>query len=250
MDNNKNFIFSAIIAFSLYFSLLFFFFYYAKSNNLKKINSIAKATVLQLDIVLETPKDIKKKVLIQENTKSSKISQKVVKKSTSTSSKQRSNLKSLFANVKTNVKKVSKEKINNIKKSTISSRFKSKFEKERKIEKLKVSKLSNNKQNSQNKKVATDSKNKVSEFASLLNDELTTLWNRFFLSNRLSDLDSIVLIKIKPDGTFDYTFLKYSGNLEFDNRLKEFLQIQSVKLRPNNPNSDIYTIKTIFKIKE
>ena len=63
-------------------------------------------------------------------------------------------------------------------------------------------------------------------------------------------MSSIVYIKIKPDGSFDYILSKSSGNNEFDNRLEEFLNIQSSKKRPNNPNKKVYTIKTIFTIKE
>jgi len=130
------------------------------------------------------------------------------------------------------------------------SRFKSKFEKERKVEKVSLDKLSNSKKSSVVNSVTSKSKTNVKEFASKLNEELTLLWNRFYILNRLSGLYAIVRIDIRNNGTFSYTFLNYSGNTEFDNRLREFLEVQSVKERPNNKNVGIYTIKTTFKIKE
>ena len=56
MDNTNNFIFSAIAAFTLYIVLLLSLLYYSKNHNIKKIDSITKATVLQLDIVVDIKK--------------------------------------------------------------------------------------------------------------------------------------------------------------------------------------------------
>ena len=57
MDNNKNFILSAVIAFFLYFLFIFIIFFYSKSSNIKKFDAISKPTVLQLDIILDEPKE-------------------------------------------------------------------------------------------------------------------------------------------------------------------------------------------------
>lgn len=126
MDDKKYFYITAVISLFLYVSLILLLLVYLKNNNVKKIDAFTKTTVLQLDIILDTPKIEKEKIAIKSIVKNKKIAKKVVKKTTSTSMKQKTNLKSLFANVNTKATKVSKNKILNVKQSTISSRFKSK----------------------------------------------------------------------------------------------------------------------------
>ncbi|MEA3499020.1 MAG: TonB C-terminal domain-containing protein [Campylobacterota bacterium] len=246
MDNKNNLITSAIAAFSLYFLLIALFLYYSKTNNIKKINIVKKPTVLQLDIIIDTSKVDDKKVLFNEFSKNKKTAKKVVKKSTSSSVKKRSNLKSLFADVKTNVKKVSKKRVSTVKKSSISSRFKSKFEKERKVDTLKLSKLANNKQLIQNKNIVTESKNESDPYLSEITRILSSRWNPTIFNN---DLTSKVLIYISSNGNFSYQFVQYSDDMGFDEQLKNFLDKESLKIYPINPKEKSVTIELIFKAK-
>ncbi|MEA3553604.1 MAG: TonB C-terminal domain-containing protein [Campylobacterota bacterium] len=246
MDNNKNFILSAVIAFFLYFLFIFIIFFYSQTSNIKKIDAISKPTVLQLDVILDKPKVNEKKVLFKENTKDNQIAKKVVKKSTSTSVKKRSNLKSLFSNVKTSAKKVTKRKVSNVKKSSISSRFKSKFEKERKTDNLKVSKLVENKQSKQNKNIATESKNESDPYFSKIYQILSNRWNPTVFYN---DLNAKVLVFISSNGRFSYQFVQYSNNIGFDNQLQEFLDSQSLEEYPISPNDKSIKIEILFQSK-
>lgn len=246
MDNNKSLILSALISISLYFIFIFIIFFYSKSTYVKKIDAISKPTVLQLDIIMDKPKEEEKKVLFSEVKKSTEIAKKVVKKSTSSSIKKRSNLKSLFANVKTSAKKVRKKQVSTVKKSSISSRFKSKFEKERKTESLKLSKLLKNKQGKQNKNIATESKNESDPYFSNIYQILSNRWKPTIFYN---DLNAKVLVSISNNGIFSYQFVQYSNNVGFDNQLKEFLDSESLKKYPISPKNKSIKIEILFHSK-
>ena len=221
-------------------------FFYAQSTNTKKIDALNKVTVLQLDIILDTPKVKQKKILFQENKENNKVAKKVVKKTTSTSVKKRSNLKSLFSNVKTSAKKVTKRNISNVKKSTVSSRFKSKFEKVRKTNNLKVSKLINNKQSKQNKNIVTESKNESDPYFSKIYQILSNRWKPTIFYN---DLNAKVLVFISSNGKFSYQFVQYSNNIGFDNQLQEFLDSQSLLEYPVHPDRKSIKIEILFQSK-
>ena len=60
MDNKKYFYLSAFAAIFVYIISLFILLYYLKASNIKKIDAYSKPTVLQLDIVLDIPKDDEK----------------------------------------------------------------------------------------------------------------------------------------------------------------------------------------------
>jgi protein TonB len=248
MDNQKYFFTSAVIAFLLYFLSLFSLFYYSKINSVKKIDAISKPTILQLDIILETPKTDEKEVVLNKTIKNKKIAKKVVKKSTSVSVKKRSNLKSLFAKVKTNVKKVVKKRVSTVKKSSIASRFKSKFEKERKVDKLKLSKLTNNKQarKSKNKNIATESKNESDPYFSKIYDLLSKRWQPTIFYN---DLSAKILVFISSNGIFSYQFVQYSNNIGFDEQLQNFLDDECLRKYPVSPKGKSIKIEILFQSK-
>jgi hypothetical protein len=246
MDNNKYKAISALVAFSLYFLFLFFLFYIIENNHIKKIDAFKKPTVLQLDIIIDTPKDIPKKVLINKNNKISKNNLKVIKKSASTSVKKRTNLKSLFAKVKTNVKKVSKKRVSTVKKSSISSRFKSKFEKEKKVQNLKLSKLIQNKKIAQNKNIATETKNADDPYFSNIYKILSLRWKPTIFYN---NLNAKVLVSISSNGIFSYQFVQYSNNIGFDKQLKDFLENESLKKYPISPEKKSIQIEILFQSK-
>jgi len=247
MDNNRNFIISAIMAVVIYFSFFGLFFYYVKTSTVKKIQVANQATILQLDIVLDQPKVEEKQVLSKKVVKNSKIAKKAVKKSASVSVKQRSNLKSLFANVKTNAKKVKKRKILNVKQSTISSRFKSKFEKEKKVDNLKLDKLldSNKKKSvSQNRDKSVKSQSKNDPYFAKINQMVHQSWQPTIYGE-----EAVVIVTISSSGKFSYKFTRYSGNPLFDNQLRDYLDNESLKKYPISPMGKTVTIEIIFKSK-
>ncbi len=246
MGNTKNFYTSAYIAFGSYFLLLSLFFLYVSTNDVKKFDSISKDTTLELDIIIKDEKQEKvKKLKVQTIRKDNKISKKVVKKSSSVSAKQKTNLKSLFANVKTKSKVIKKEKVSNVKKSSIASRFKSKFEKQKKSENVALSKLLDNKEIKVLKLKSGDTKYENDTYISKIYDILYNKWNPLVIVDGLS---AKVIVTINYNGKFGYRFVQYSGDSAFDNQLKKFLEKQKLLYFPK-PNKNKINIEVIFTAK-
>jgi len=247
MANKQELIYSAIAALAIYIILILSFLVYLKTNEVKKINATVKNTVLQLDVILDVAPS-KEKIKIQSNQKNTKIAKKVVKKTTSSSIKKRTNLKSLFANVKTNVKSTSKDKVLNVKNSSISSRFKSKFEKERKTKKLVLSKLTENKVTKTANNTVTMEKSSENQdpYYSKIYQILSNRWKPTIFQN---DLKVKVNIIIFNNGKFSYKFIQYSGNMGFDNQITEFLNNETLKKYPISPKNKTVNIEITFQSK-
>jgi len=247
MANKQELIYSAIAALAIYIILILSFLVYLKTNEVKKINATVKNTVLQLDVILDVAPN-KEKIKIQSNQKNTKIAKKVVKKTTSSSIKKRTNLKSLFANVKTNVKSTSKDKVLNVKNSSISSRFKSKFEKERKTKKLVLSKLTENKVTKTANNTVTMEKSSENQdpYYSKIYQILSNRWKPTIFQN---DLKVKVNIIIFNNGKFSYKFIQYSGNMGFDNQITEFLNNETLKKYPISPKNKTVNIEITFQSK-
>ena len=248
MGNKQELIYSAFAAISIYIILILSFLVYIKTSEVKKINAAVKTTVLQLDVILDSNTEQKEKIAIKSTVKNQKIAKKVVKKTTSTSVKQRSNLKSLFANVKTDIKKVSKKKVLNVKNSSIASRFKSKFEKERKTKNIVLSKLTENiESKSSNKNITMDnSKDKQDPYYSKIYQILSSRWTPTIF---MDDLKAKVNIVIFNNGKFSYKFIQYSGNDGFDNQLQAFLSRETQKTYPVSPLNKTVNIEISFQSK-
>ncbi len=249
MGDKKYFYITAVISLFIYVFLILLLLVLFENNNVKKIDAISKTTILQLDIILESPQIEKEKITIKSGVKNKEIAKNVVKKTTSVSMKQKTNLKSLFANVSTSAKKISKNKILNVKQSTISSRFKSKFEKEKKVNNVVLSNLVENKKTNTivKKVVMSESKNEKDPYFSKINEILYTRWNPTIFSDNLI---AKVLVTISSNGRFSYKFMQYATNIGFDQQLKEFLDKESLKIYPINSNGKIAQIEITFKSKE
>jgi len=248
MVNKQEFIYSAIASISIYIILILSFLVYIKTSEVKKINASVKSTVLQLDVILESNPEKKEKITIKSSVKNRDIAKKVVKKTTSVSVKQRSNLKSLFANVKTDIKKVSKNKVLNVKNSSIASRFKSKFEKEKKTKNIVLSKLTEKVESkSSNKNISMDqAKDNQDPYYSKIYQILSSRWTPTIFAN---DLKAKVNIIIFNNGKFSFKFIQYSGNTGFDEQLREFLNNETQKSYPVSPKNKTVNIEISFQSK-
>lgn len=244
MDDRKYFVLSAFISLGIYFLFIFVFLFNALNDNVKKIDAISKNTVLQLDIVLDQPK-VEKPQIVQSQIQSSKEAQEVVKKTTSSSAKQKSDLKSLFADVSTKAPAVVKQTVTNTQKSTVSSRFKSQFEKEKKTKDITVNKLQN-KTVTASKQVSSESKNDSDPYYSKIYDIMYQRWNPMVFD---ADSKARVLITISSNGDFSFSFIQYSDNISFDNQLKNFLTGQLNEKFPVNPNGKTTQIEILFQAK-
>jgi hypothetical protein len=247
MVDKKYFFTSAFISLSLYICLVLLLVLYLKEHTVKKIDANTKNTVLQLDVVLQEPEEkVEKKVTIKNDVKPQEIAKKVVKKTSSSSLKQKTDLKSLFANVKTSAKKVEKKKVTTVKKSSIASRFKSKFEKERQVEDLVLSELIKTKSADIKKVVLNDTSNEKDPYFSKIYQMLSSRWNPTIFSN---DLQAKVLISIQNNGFFSFKFIQYSKNENFNRQLESFLNSESLKSYPANPNGKRTNIEILFQSK-
>ena len=231
MDNNRNIFISAYVAFGSYFIIVFLFFLYLKVSDIKQFDSFSKDTVLELEILIDiTKKDNQEDIKLHNQRADSKIAKKIVKKSASISAKQRSNLKSLFANVKTKSVVVKKQIINNVKKSSITSRFKSKFEKQTKNDNKLLSKVLSQKEAKLIQPKAGDTNNEHDPYFSKIYDILYQRWNPLLITEGLS---AKVVITIYKSGQFKYNILQYSGDSTFDDQLLQFLEQQKTKYFPS-----------------
>lgn len=247
-DDKSNFILSGILAFGLYILFVLLCTLYLKSQDIKKFDAVSKVTVLELDIILE-PSDKKDVSVVRNKTddKDTNKSNEVIKKSTSTSVKKRSDLKSLFAKVDTKSEVISKDNVLNIQKSTVTSRFKSKFEKQQKSQNISVSKLLDSVKSKSSVMVPTDSKNSNDKYYSKIYELLASRWNPILI---LDGLSAKVLVIISSNGDFEYKFLQYSGNSIFDDSLKKFLEKETATLYPKHSRGSKQEIAVTFTAKK
>lgn len=218
MEKKGIFYLSGFLSVTVYLAICFSFLFYIYAPKAKKYDS-SKTTVLELELI--STKAPEKKVA----KKSVEKPKEVVKKSTSRSSEQKSvDAKSLFAKVKTTAKKVVKEEVSTVKESLDPSRFKSKFQKQKKTDNLNVNKLLNDTKTSTNMpKTTSTSQGEEHEYFSKIKEILWQRWNPAFLE---AGLVVKVLVMITNSGQFDYRIMKYSSDDRFDESLKEFLNKQ------------------------
>lgn len=215
------------------------------SPKIKTYSFKSKETIIELDMIVK--KSDKKRVEKKEDKKIEKPIQKLEKKSTSVSTKKMPDLKSLFGKVKIKEKKIVDKEIVNIKKSLDPSRFKAKFEKEKKSSNIKINTVLDDKVTTTDKKRITTSK--VQE-----NDEyfskVDELLNEFIPTTREINLIATVLVTISPNGKFDYRFIKFSKNDRFNIDLKAFLEQQKSIIYPIPKKGKTVRINVDFKSKE
>lgn len=227
MQEKSYFYLSGFISVSVYLALCASFLLYINAPKPKKFDSFSKTTVLELELI--STKSNERKVA----KKSVQKQQEVVKKSTSKSSKQRAvNAKSLFAKVKTTAKKVVEKEIHTVKESIDPSRFKSKFQKQKKTDNSSVSKLLSDVKTTTNMpKNNASAKGETHEYFSKVKEILWQRWNPRLLEEGLVVK---VLVMITNSGKFDYRIVKYSKDERFDESLKEFLESQKNEAFPTH----------------
>ena len=242
MQRNSSFIIAGVASFSFYILICFLFIYYVASPKAKTYNLKTKATVIQLDMIVE--KSDKKRIEKKEDKKAKKPIEKIVQKSTSAANKKKPNLKSLFGKVKTKDAKVPSKEVNNVKKSLDPKRFKAKFEKQKKSSNVKIDKMFNDKKTTTNIISSNVSKNKESDDYYSKVNELLSAWTP---TTRESDLKAVVIVTITASGVFDYSFDKYSGNSSFDLSLKAFLEEQKSIIYPKPKKGKQVKINVDFR---
>ena len=229
MKDNFSFILSGIIAFSFYGFLCFLLFFYIASPESKTLDLKSTATTIELDMITE----IAEKKMVEKKTEKI-IEKEAVKeeKVASASNEKRPDLKSLFANVKETAKTVAKEEVNNIEKSIDPKRFKSKFEKEKRTNNIKIDKLLEDEKTATNVKATNANKGQETDEYFSKVQELLNVWNPVG-----TGLKAVVLIMIDLDGKFDYRFVTKSGDEAFDSTLKAFLD-QQINVAYPKPTKD------------
>lgn len=246
MNNKSLFFLGGVISFSFYIFICVIFIYYVASPKTKVYTIKSKETVIELDVI--TKISDKKRIEKKEDKKTAKNIEKLIKRSTSRSNEKKPDLKSLFGKVKTKSENVVKKEINNVSKSLDPSRFKSKFEKQKKSSNIKIDKLFNDKQTTTNQRRKTSSKNEQSDdkYVNLIASMLDQ-WNPTLSE---IELKARVKVSISPRGEFSYNFVQFSSNLSFNASLKAFLDEQTSIIYPIPPKGKTYTQIVNFTSKE
>jgi hypothetical protein len=247
MRDKNLFYISGFISFFLYIICFLFLIFYLKTQHIKKIDPFKKTTAIELEIMVNTDETKPKQSSSKVESSIVKPSDEMVKKSTSVNKKVENNVQSLFANVKTTAKKVEKKEVLNVQKSTVSSRYKSKFEKQAKVENVNVSNLLSSVKKSKSSMTFTNSSDQNDPYYSKVYEMIASAWNPHLI---LDNLSAKVLVTIFSDGRFAYRFLSQSGNDSFDRSLESFLQEQTNVLYPSHDKGSKTTIEIIFKSKE
>ncbi len=241
MQEKSYFYLSGFLSLSLYLVICVLFLLYINAPKIKKFDSFSKTTVLELELISikSNERKVAKKSMLKK--------QEVVKKSTSKLSKQRVvDTKSLFANVKIETKKIIEKKTHTIKESIDPSRYKSKFQKQKKSDTtISVSKLLNDVKTTTNlPKNISNTKGEIHEYYSKIKEILWKRWNPRLLEDGLK---IEVLVMITKSGIFDYRIVKYSTDERFDKSLKEFLDVQKNEVFPTHNIKSKVNIEIDFK---
>lgn len=248
---NNNIYTSAFLAFGSYLLLILLILLYMSVDDVKEFKTVSKNTILELEVIVIKDKKVEKKAITkQKNIVNTKIAKSVVKKSASTSVKKRTNLKSLFADVSTKARVTKKQKVSTVKKSTVASRFKSKFEKESKKEKVSVSKLTDTKKIKTSKSVPIKNNNNSSVDDKYLDKINAIFMERYNQLLRISGFEAIVNIFINSSGKFTYNIIQYSDDGAFNSQLELFLEKQRAFSFPSHPDKNSYGIKITFSTKD
>jgi protein TonB len=233
MDKSYSIIISGIIAFSVYIIIILLFVLYLEKPLIKKYQSKVNSTIIELEIITDP---IKAKKIIKH-----KIEKKIIKKdvkvlkSSSFSATKKTNLKSLFSKVSTKSKKVKVKKVLNIKNNTINSRFKSKLKEEKSRSELKIKNVSIIKKN---KKISmVKNKDKFDEYYSKISSIILSRWYNYPLFTQNKYIVK-VQININSKGRFSYNIILYSGDLNIDSAIKEFLKTQISEIYPQTKDKE------------
>ena len=239
MKNNFSFILSGIIALSFYAFICFLLFAYIASPIPKTYDLKSTSTTIELDMITEKAekKMVEKKtekIIEKEAVKEEKVA--------SASNEKKPDLKSLFANVKETAKTVTKEEVNNVEKSIDPKRFKSKFEKEKRTNNIKIDKILEDEKTATNVKSTNANKGQETDEYFSQVQELLSAWVPVG-----SGLKAVVLIMIDLNGRFDYRVVTNSGDESFDSSLKAFLDEQRNVAYPKPTKDKDIKINVDFK---
>ena len=247
MANIYNKFISFVIAISAYILIILAVMLYLKEPKIKKYNFKVKETIVQIDLVTNEKKPDKK--LLTEKIIEKKIEKKLkevkTKKSKSIDNKIKANLKSLFANVKTNAVKTVKDNITNEKVNKTKSRFKAKLKNTEKIKDIKISKLKKVTNISKKKNIEINKNDAIDDYYSEIKELILNRW----YENPIFSTDAYIVkvyVTINTKGEFNYNIIKYSGNIQIDNILTKFLDEQISIVYPISKDNKEKTILINF----
>jgi len=224
MDNNYNKFISFIIAISAYILILLLILLYLDEPTIKKYNFKKKETIVQIDLITEENKINDKNINKKENQKTKKVK--------SIDNKVKSNLKSLFANVKVKSEKIKNKKVLNVKENKIKTRFKSKYNNTSNTKNIKISKLKTiNKIKNKKRNIDTNNDETENKYYSEIKQLILSRWyeNPVFITDKYLVK---VYITINNKGQFNFNIIKYSGKIQIDNLLTKFLNEQKDIIYP------------------
>ena len=238
MDNNYNKFISFIIAISAYILILLLILLYLDEPTIKKYNFKKKETIVQIDLITEENKINDKNTNKKENYKTKKVK--------SIDNKVKSNLKSLFANVKVKSEKTKNKKVLNLKENKIKTRFKSKYNNTSNTKNIKISKLKTiNKIKNKKRNIDTNNDETENKYYSEIKQLILSRWydNPVFITDKYL---LKVYVTISSKGKFNFNIIKYSGKIQIDNLLMKFLNEQKDIIYPIAKDNKDKTILVNF----
>jgi hypothetical protein len=246
MDKKYNILISAIISISVYILIILLFMLYLKSSKVDKFESVSKNTVLELELIVQNKESIKN--IISKPKQIKVVTKKIIQKSTALSAKRKTNLKSLFARVSTKSRTVKTQKVLNIRNNKISSRFKSKYQKQKiNTNLIKSKKLVDVKDKKVHKKTnLSQNKGHFDKYYSKINNIILTRWYKYPIFKQ-NEYILIAEITIDDEGIFSYYIISYSNNLVIDKAVKSFLEDETTNIYPSPPDGKIKKIRINFK---
>src|SRR5574344_2044677 len=220
MQNSTSFLISGIVAFSIYFSFCFLILLYIYSPINEAINITPTTTAIELDMIEE----IADKKMVEKKVEKIVEEKQPVEKETSN--------------------KVVKEEVNNVEKSIDPKRFKSKFEKEKKSNNVKIDKLL------EDEKTATNTKTKSSSKGDKNDDYGSKIYEMLYSRAPISEDKSLVitvLVTISANGNFDYKFVKRSSSEAYNTSIRLYLDEQKDVSYPPPPSGNAVKYTVDFK---
>ena len=243
MSERNYYYLSAFIAFGLYAFFILLFVLYLKETKIQRISPFAKETIIQLDVVVD-PLSVKKNQPAKIEPK--KIVEEEQKVTTSVSNKKTADLKSLFANVKTEAVKVSNETVNNTKSNPNPTKYKAEVIREKRSQ-LDINKTLNSiSTTSSQLSMTLQSQYDNDPYYSKIYEIIASRWNPMFV---VDGLTATVIITINNQGNFRYRFKKRSSDETYNASLKQFLESQTLQSYPPFEKGRSTDIEVVFKSK-
>jgi hypothetical protein len=247
-NKNRLFYISWVIAIALYSIIPITIGYLLVKQDEKAILYTAKAETYYTIELAEVPK-IEEKLLVKKVENKPKIEEKkILKQEGSLSPKEKTDFKSLFSNLNTEVKEVDEKPKEVAKKRTEIASRKYGQKQQNKVANTTLNDIVKKLDNLEKSTFTDKSIGEYNEYYAKIKTMLTTQFNSYMKTK--SDNSATAIVIIDNLGNFDYKLETLSNSSEFNKQLKEFLDFMRTKKFPPYTQSAETQIEIEFKTEE